>query len=265
MADAIKGNGILWVRCKIAQSAKDILDEKTFMKWYDEEHIAEIVKTSGIKSGFRYIDVKKTSPLGDEVNPKPFLAFYPMPDVAFTLGDEFRKIGFQSTNLPGTGIVYDLADLDVSYLGFLRATEKKEQGPAKYVVTSGIRPKNDPGRASLDSFFDKQTAIVSKAEGYQRTIRFRLLYARTNAQSRKLKGLPYVDEPAPEPSNWLAMHEFSSTPEDDLIGILRHDTENAVKTENWGETDIEVYAWRLDKVHGTGKLFEDAESGLKTA
>jgi hypothetical protein len=125
MTEAIKGPGLLYVRSRIAQSAKDILDEQSFLKWYDDEHIAEVVNTSGIRSGFRYLDVDKTSPLGDAFNTKPFLAFYPMQDLAFTLGDEFRKIGFQSKNLPGTGIVYDLADLDVSYLGSRDVTTLK--------------------------------------------------------------------------------------------------------------------------------------------
>ena len=124
MTSLIKGPGMLYVRSRIAQSAKDILDEETFLKWYDDEHIAEVVATSGIKSGFRYIDVNKTSPLGDSANPKPFLAFYPMADLAFTLGQEFKEVKVKSDTLPGSGIVYDLADLDVSYLGFRGATER---------------------------------------------------------------------------------------------------------------------------------------------
>lgn len=125
MSTAIQGRGILWVQSRISFASKDILDEATFLKWYDEEHIAEVTSTSGIKNGFRYIDVNKTSPCGDARNPKPFLAFYPMNDLAFTLGDEFKRIGFKSDNLPGTGIVYDLADLDVSYLGLMDVTTGK--------------------------------------------------------------------------------------------------------------------------------------------
>jgi hypothetical protein len=53
MSAPVQGPGILYVRSRIASSAKDVLDEKTFLKWYDEEHITEVVDTSGIKSGFR--------------------------------------------------------------------------------------------------------------------------------------------------------------------------------------------------------------------
>jgi hypothetical protein len=50
--------------------------------------------------------------------------------------------------------------------------------------------------------------LIAKAKGYLRTTRFKLAYARNNAQSRALKGLPTTDEPAPEPPTWLALHEF---------------------------------------------------------
>ncbi len=42
---AIKGPGVLYVTSRISRD--DILDEDTFFKWYDEDHIDEIVNTSG--------------------------------------------------------------------------------------------------------------------------------------------------------------------------------------------------------------------------
>jgi hypothetical protein len=121
MSEAIKGPGMLWVTSRISKSAQDILDEETFLKWYDDDHIAEIVETDGIKDAFRYVDVEKGSPSV----PKPFLAFYPMPDLAFTQGPGFKNIRVKSDILPGSGIVYDLADIDVSYIGLVGKTEAK--------------------------------------------------------------------------------------------------------------------------------------------
>jgi hypothetical protein len=68
------------------------------------------METSGINDAYRYID-------NDEKASKPYLAFYPMPDLAFTQGDEFKKIRVKSDLLPGTGLCYDLADIDVRYYG----------------------------------------------------------------------------------------------------------------------------------------------------
>ena len=42
---AIKGPGVLYVTSRIARD--DVLDEDTYFKWYDEDHIDEIVNTSG--------------------------------------------------------------------------------------------------------------------------------------------------------------------------------------------------------------------------
>lgn len=123
MAEEIKGPGMLWVTSRIAASSKDLLDEKTYLRWYDDDHIAEIVRCSGIEDGFRYVHVDKTSSIGSGAAGKPFLAFYPMPDLRFTQGDEFKHIRVRSDILPGSGIIYDLADIDVSYLGLVGKSE----------------------------------------------------------------------------------------------------------------------------------------------
>lgn len=113
----IDGPGLLHVRSRISNPA---LKEAVFTKWYDEEHIPERVSTSGIKSGFRYIDINKTpgdGGKGDERNPKPFFAFYPMADLRFTQGEEFKGISVTGKEIPGSGVVYDFAEFDVCYLG----------------------------------------------------------------------------------------------------------------------------------------------------
>lgn len=54
--------------------------------------------------------------------------------------------------------------------------------------------------------------LLSKTPGYLRSTRFRLAYARTNAQSRALKGLPPREGDRPPEATaiptWLALHEF---------------------------------------------------------
>ncbi|KAI4630378.1 hypothetical protein J4E80_001313 [Alternaria sp. BMP 0032] len=256
---AIQGPGILFVRSCISPSANDILSEPTFLAWYDNEHIPEVVSTSSIDSAFRFIDIHKSSPIGNEQNSKPFLACYPMEDLAFTLGDEFKNIGFKSSALPGTGVIYDLADMDVSYLGIVDKTPNRrdgEGGRPKYVITSGIRPEKQPAEEQVTAFFQKQISTLEKSPQYIRTLRFKLLYARTNAQSRALKGLPTTDEPHPEPSTWLAMHEFTDVPDEGFVKALNDDVSKAAKEGEWGETEIESLGWRLDRVHGDGKFFE---------
>lgn len=94
--------------------------------------------------------------------------------------------------------------------------------------------------------------IASKIPGYQRTTRFRLLYARTNAQSRALKGLPTTDEPAPEPPTWQAIHEFSKAVDSSAIEAI----EKAGGSVLSNAKQVELAIYELRKAHGAKKFFD---------
>jgi hypothetical protein len=115
----MSGPGILYVISKIASPD---LNEETYIKWYEDDHIAEIMLTSGIKSALRY---KSIDPSVD----KPFMVTYPMEDIGFTQGEEFKKITVHSDILPGGGPIYDLADIDVHYYQLVQTFDPK--GPTK--------------------------------------------------------------------------------------------------------------------------------------
>ena len=112
----IKGPGILYVNSKIARS--DLLNEESYMKWYGEDHIPEIIETSAVNSALRWKDV-------DTKADKPFLVMYPMQDIAFTQGEEFKKIRVHSDLLPNGGPIYDLADIDVRYYQLVQSYDPK--------------------------------------------------------------------------------------------------------------------------------------------
>lgn len=122
MASDLSGPGCLHVESKI--SRPDILDEGTYSKWYEEEHIAEVTSTSGIRSSRRFKDV---NPDAD----KPYLALYPLDDLGFLKSDEFRKIGVKSDTLPGTGLIYDLAEVDVSYNNIIQIYDPTKKGKGR--------------------------------------------------------------------------------------------------------------------------------------
>lgn len=90
--------------------------------------------------------------------------------------------------------------------------------------------------------------------GYLRTLSFELQYARTNAQSRALKGLPTTDEPVPEPMTWLAIHEFSQDPGEIARTEIERITMDSMESHGWG-TAFEVRLWLLAATHGQGKFF----------
>jgi hypothetical protein len=125
MAGNISGPGILYVEARI--SRPDILDEETYTKWYHEDHIAEIVETSGINSARRFKNI-------DPNAHRPYLAMYPMKDLAFTQGEEFKKIRVKSDILPGSGICYDMADNDVRYDNLIQVYDPTKKGPGESTV-----------------------------------------------------------------------------------------------------------------------------------
>ena len=118
-APEMSGPGIL---CVISKISAQSLDEETYLKWYENDHISEIMQTSGIKSALRY---KSIDPGVD----KPYMVTYPMEDIGFTQGEEFRKVKVHSDILPGGGPIYDLADIDVRYYGLTQTYDPK--GPTK--------------------------------------------------------------------------------------------------------------------------------------
>lgn len=125
MATKMSGPGLLFVMARI--SRPDLMDEPTYMNWYDNDHIAEIIETSGINSAFRFIRPN----LG--AGSFPYLALYPMDDIAFLQGDEFKKIKVHSDLLPGSGLIYDLADNEVRYYSLQEVTDTKNKGKGQSV------------------------------------------------------------------------------------------------------------------------------------
>jgi hypothetical protein len=147
---SITGPGLLYVTSRISSP---LLTEQAYFTWYDDDHIDEIVHTSGMPSAFRYRDVELEAK--DARQEKVYLAFYPMGDLAFTQGEEFRKIRVKSDLLPGSGVIYDLADLDVRYLG-LRWKSGDHNGVAEGICAFGVEPGEGLGDEEVEKWFKQE-------------------------------------------------------------------------------------------------------------
>jgi len=104
--------------------------------------------------------------------------------------------------------------------------------------------------------FSQHCEQISKVPGYLRTTRYKLLYYRTNAQSRQLKGLPprEGDHAIQEPPSWLAIHEFSR--EDLDFPKLMATAETEISKEILGTaTKTETPVYRFTQSYGDGKFF----------
>ncbi|KAH6673042.1 hypothetical protein B0J14DRAFT_701007 [Halenospora varia] len=252
MASTMSGPGILYVNSKIART--DLLNEQSYMKWYGEDHIPEIIETSGINSALRWKDVDP------KVN-KPFLVMYPMKDIAFTQGEEFKKIRVHSDLLPNRGPIYDLADIDVRYYGLIQTYDPKgtKPGQTKTICTAAMELGDKVTEKDFDDWYRQEhLEELSKVPGYLRTTRFKLLYHRTNAQSRQLKGLP----PRPEdkeiiaPPTWQAIHEFDTENIDMTKLMATADTEWSKKIMG-NVARVEAPMYHHVQSYGDGKFFQD--------
>jgi len=98
---------------------------------------------------------------------------------------------------------------------------------------------------------------VSKVPGFIRTTRFNLLYYRTNAQSRALKGLPArdTDLAMKEPPPYLAIHEFETDSVDMKAVMKTTDTEWAKKIMGRCKT-VDSGFWSLKGSFGDKKFFQ---------
>ena len=106
-----------------------------------------------MRSAFRYrdVDIEEKKKRKEKI----YLAFYPMEDLAFTQGDEFRSIRVKSPILPESGIIYDLADLDVRYNGLVHKAQSKNRpdGGAPCVIIFGIEPGQNLSDEEVEKWF----------------------------------------------------------------------------------------------------------------
>ncbi|KAF1983091.1 hypothetical protein K402DRAFT_383591 [Aulographum hederae CBS 113979] len=240
---SIRGPGLLCVTSRI--SSPSILSEETYFNWYDNDHIAEITSHAPMSSAFRYWDTDRSTAK------KPYLAFYPMADLAFTQGEAFRGIRVKSDLLPGSGVVYDYAEVDVRYLGFVGGTGRKGEGRGKGSRSHVTR------RPDFDALNSPATQLLSTLQthpSHLRSLHFHLLYARTNAQSRKLKGLPPTstdEDPDRAVPSWTAIHEFDRVIEKRELDELM----KGAKAGFEGTKASEVRVYELKKVFGEKDFF----------
>jgi hypothetical protein len=99
--------------------------------------------------------------------------------------------------------------------------------------------------------------IAQTVPGFLRTTRYKLIYYRTNAQSRALKGLParQADIAIKAPPPFFAFHEFEIENVD--IGALKKTTEtDLAKKILGGDTIVEGGIWALKGSFGDKKFFQ---------
>jgi hypothetical protein len=80
------GDGILQLRWEVAPDRED-----EFNRWYDEEHLGDVVAVPGVLGGRRFIRTSDAAFVKD--TPWRYLTLYEMTDVDVPQNDAFRRLG----------------------------------------------------------------------------------------------------------------------------------------------------------------------------
>ncbi|CAN9247069.1 unnamed protein product [Alternaria alternata] len=237
-----KGPGLFYVRSGIAPSAKDVLSEATFMRWY-EEHAEEVVAKSGIHSLFRAFDESK-----------PFLTFPVLDDIGFLLSEEFKSISSTSEILPRTGNVFDLIEFDGNHLALKQnlMIKKGSSEPAKSIVTVEIQPPTGLEADEVSALLGKQVSRLNGGSEYTGSLVFESCFSFASAGAKKPEGGKM--EMWHEPPSWVAIHTFSGAAGDDMVKLIELDLHKMHGST--GNMNSEVRAWSLQGSFGEKKLFE---------
>ncbi|KAK7970510.1 hypothetical protein PG996_001061 [Apiospora saccharicola] len=243
MGSTSKIPGLLYASSKISRT--DILDEKTF-EWYDEEHIPELIETSGFDSAFRFIDPNPDSEW-------PYLAVYPTKDFSFFKSDEFRGMkSLQSNKLPGTGAAAEVMDSVSRFDQLVQVYDPTKKGPGhtKCIISAQMKSVSSPAaEEDIDAWYHAEhIRMLATAEGYLRTTRYKLTFS---------VQLPPSAEDAAKPPVWLALHEFETETVD--LDRLRELTNSEWTDKIHEKTEGIFIIYKLAKGFGTQDLFHGVE------
>jgi len=189
--------GMLYANSKI--TSQD-LSAEDFNHWYNDIHVPDVLKTSGVKTAFRYESLDPSAEL-------PYLALYPLKDLDFCNTDESKNIPLGHDMLPGPShLISDSAYMDVRQYKHLQTYEGlggkgTEAGPAKFVVAAAASPIEN-GDEDFDAWYRKEHLYeLSKCTGYRRTRRYALVEAvqmGSTGEQKKVAEMP----------KYIAFHEF---------------------------------------------------------
>ncbi|KAK5117992.1 hypothetical protein LTR62_004036 [Meristemomyces frigidus] len=187
-----KNAGLLFANSKITKP--DELSTEAYTRWYEQVHIPDIFKTSGISEASRWTAL-------DPKQERPFLALYPIQDLDFLQSDEFKSIPVHDDNLPGSGAIFDLADFDTRYYKMVQLYEREKTNHEQpsFVIVFASTPADD---REYDAWYrEEHLQECEQITGWRKTARYELTFGRQNRKSQAENGLG-------QPPKFLTLHYF---------------------------------------------------------
>ncbi|PYH32659.1 uncharacterized protein BO87DRAFT_362667 [Aspergillus neoniger CBS 115656] len=158
-------SGLLYAASRLNSPSRKSSD--VFNTWYNDIHVRDVLKTSGINSAARY----ETAAVPQDSSPWTFLALYPVPDIEFLNTGEFTSIPVTSDVLLGpTNSCMDIAHFDIRRYREVGRREDSDMpaGPTSHLITVEFDLPSHIDKADDQAVMDWFTGIYSSNGAPQR-------------------------------------------------------------------------------------------------
>ncbi|KAI1267816.1 hypothetical protein F5Y18DRAFT_271473 [Xylariaceae sp. FL1019] len=241
------GKGLMFVNSKIGEP--DILSESQFLKWYDEDHIPEALRTSGMNSGYRCLDIEHVK--GNKVE-RPYLCLYQIDDLAFLRTTEFKSIGVTSPLLPTSDPVFEFVDFDVRYAKLVETYDPTNKGPGKTgsVLVAILQAGDNLTDEEIDRWYrEEHIPGFNGLPGFLRATRYETVFGRANRdfdEQQKMSGNLSVPK-------HITIYEFE-TPGIDMEAVLKKGGTEWTKKVVAGCSFVSSSVFQVARLHGDKTL-----------
>jgi hypothetical protein len=253
--------GLVWVASQITQPAH--LSEAAFLKWYEDQHVDEVVSLPGIRSAARYEAVPLSSltgpppptPSGVPTEAPPpwllaakWLTLYDMHDVEYRHTPQFKGLDGQASPkddlLP---TIFKRAKFETRFARLASNDGPAANGgrPSSLIISATITPGSQANSLELDKWYrEEHVPLLSKCPGYVRTRRYQLVDTTVLDEFERRSADPV------RPGSWLALHEFEGE-YFDMGPIAATDETEWTKNVLQGVAGMEAGFYRLRRTYGS--------------
>lgn len=228
--------GLLYVSARFTNPG---LSDEAFNKWYDGEHIPQVLTLSGVRAVVRYVKMDS----GDDT---PYLALWSVHDTAWLHSEEmFAMQDSTKSDLLPEGNALKCVDFGARFYEHIQTYELPgaKSDPAAYAFLVAMEPGPGSDQDFNDWFQRQHLDMLSMCNGYVRTILFKLEQEQPRTDPSK---------PSTVPPSYLAVHEFETLDSMDHKQFQRtQETEWAKRILDKAER-VEISSYKLLSAFGYG-------------
>ncbi|CAK7203885.1 hypothetical protein SEUCBS139899_006635 [Sporothrix eucalyptigena] len=247
MTSPFTGPGVFWISSNT--NDESVFSYADFARWYEDVHIPDMIHAdpaNPLPVARRYQALSPTE--------RPFLVVYKMPDLAFVVGEAFRKVPLHHETLPEDGPIAKFAHFRGRFAKYGGAWGRP--GPQASLLLSEI---------TEDTSYEEYMGGVQSLPGWLRSSQYTIVLENEIGGDKPPPTGPPTPGSAPTMTRRLTLHEFdiAKTGGDLAEGRVasRPTTLPLISAEVDTEVKVvEVLAYKLVRTYGDeALLFADID------